>query len=60
MIQRKKGALGRNILLDTLGAQETPAPVDQPSDGIRLVPIHKIIVRPGSPAPSLMLKPLMI
>jgi len=49
MIQRKKGALGRNILLDTLGAQETPAPVDQPSDGIRLVPIHKIDRSPWQP-----------
>ena len=49
MIQRKKGALGRNILLDTLGAQEAPTPIDQPGEGIRLVPIHKIDRSPWQP-----------
>lgn len=49
MTLRKKGALGRNILLDTLGQKDAPAPVDVPSDGIVLAPIHKIDRSPFQP-----------
>lgn len=49
MTLRKKGALGRNILLDTLGKKDNPAPVDVPTDGIILAPIHSIDRSPYQP-----------
>ena len=48
-MNRKKGALGRNILLDTLSRKDTEAPVDHPIEGIRLIGIHEVDRSPWQP-----------
>lgn len=48
-MNRKKGALGRNILLDTLSRKEQPTPVDQKVEGIRLIGIHQVDRSPWQP-----------
>ena len=45
----KKGALGRNILLDTLGKSKPEASVSEPKDGIVLIGIHQVDRSPWQP-----------
>lgn len=45
----RKGRLGRNILLDTLGGQTTEEPVESPSEGIHSIPTHRVDRSPWQP-----------
>lgn len=54
----KKGALGRNILLDTLGKSKPEASVSEPKDGIVLIGIHQVDRSPWQPRSQFEPEPL--
>ncbi|MGD2005663.1 MAG: ParB/RepB/Spo0J family partition protein [Pseudomonadales bacterium] len=54
----KKGALGRNILLDTLGKTKPEASVSEPKEGIVLIGIHQVDRSPWQPRSQFESEPL--
>ena len=54
----KKGALGRNILLDTLGKTKPEASVSEPKEGIVLIGIHQVDRSPWQPRSQFEPEPL--